>query len=182
MSRIQPNTTPDDRSQELLVGVKKMLGGTPNMFTTLAHSSSALGFAVAGFTGFSASKIKSALREQIALTVAGANGCQYCASAHTALGKMNKIGDVELASNLEAKSDDVKTQAALTFARKVVDARGHLADTDLSAIRSAGYDDSEILDIVTIVAFNTFTNYINEVAKTEIDFPVVSLQTIAKVA
>lgn len=182
MSRIQPNTTPDAKSQELLAGVKQMLGGTPNMFTTLAHSSSSLGFAVAGFTGFGASKLSAGLREQLALTVAGANACEYCASAHTALGKMNKIAEGELANNLNAKSADAKTQAALTFARKVVVARGHVADSDLQAVRAAGYSDAEILDIVTIVAFNTFTNYINSVAITEVDFPLVSLSNVAKAA
>ena len=182
MSRIQPTTTPDAKSQELLSGVKQMLGGTPNMFTTLAHSSSSLGFAVAGFTGFGASKLSAALREQLALTVAGANGCEYCAAAHTALGKMNKIAEDELANNLNAKSADAKTQAALTFARKVVVARGHVADTDLQAVRVAGYSDAEILDIVTIVAFNTFTNYINSVAKTDVDFPVVNIGGVAKAA
>jgi uncharacterized peroxidase-related enzyme len=182
MSRIQPTATPDAASQELLAGVKKMLGGTPNMFTTLAHSSSALGFAVAGFTGFSASGLSGALREQLALTVAGANGCEYCASAHTTLGKMHKIEANELAQNLNAQSGNAKTQAALTFARKVVEARGHVSDADMQAVRSAGYSDSEILDIVTIVAFNTFTNYINEVVKTEIDFPLVSLNSVAKAA
>ncbi len=182
MSRIQPNTSPDAKSQDLLSGVKKMLGSTPNMFTTLAHSSSSLGFAVAGFTGFGASGLSSGLREQLALTVAGANGCEYCASAHTMLGKMNKIAENELANNLNAKSDDAKTQAALTFARKVVDARGHVGDGDVQAVRTAGYSDSEILDIVTIVAFNTFTNYINEVVKTDIDFPLVSLKNVAKAA
>ena len=182
MSRIQPTTTPDIQSQELLAGVKQMLGGTPNMFTTLAHSSSSLGFAVAGFTGFGASKLGVALREQLALTVAGANGCEYCASAHTALGKKNKIAEGELTNNLNAKSADPKTQAALTFARKVVDARGHVADADLQAVREAGYSDGEVLDIVTIVAFNTLTNYINSVAKTDVDFPLVSLSNIAKAA
>lgn len=182
MSRIQPTTTPDAKAQELLGGVKKMLGGTPNMFTTLAHSSSALGFAVAGFTGFSASTLSGALREQLALAVAGANGCEYCASAHTALGKMNKIAEEELTNNLNAKSADTKTQAALTFASKVVTARGHVADADLQAVRSAGYSDAEILDIVAIVAFNTFTNYINNVAKPEVDFPLVSLNNVPKAA
>ncbi len=180
MSRIQPNATPDAKSQELLAGVKQMLGGTPNMFTTLAHSSSSLSFAVAGFTGFGASKLSAALREQLALTVAGANGCEYCASAHTTLGKMNKIAEGELANNLNAKSADAKTQAALTFARKVVDTRGHVTDADLQAVHAAGYGDAEILDIVTIVAFNTFTNYINSVAKTEVDFPVVHISNVAK--
>jgi uncharacterized peroxidase-related enzyme len=180
MSRIKPNSTPDPKSLDLLGGVKQMLGSTPNMFTTLAHSSTSLGFAVTGFTGFGASKLSAALREQLALTVAGANGCEYCASAHTALGKMNKIADGELANNLNAKSADAKTQAALTFARKVVVARGHVADADLLAVRAADYSDAEILDIVTIVAFNTFTNYINSVAKTDVDFPVVNLSGVAK--
>jgi uncharacterized peroxidase-related enzyme len=182
MSRIQPNATPDAKSQELLAGVQKMLGGTPNMFTTLAHSSSSLGFAVAGFTGFVASKLNGALREQLALTVAGANGCEYCASAHTALGKMNKIDAGELTNNLHAKSSDAKTQAALTFARKIVDLRGHVADADVTAVRAAGYSDADVIDIVTVVAFNTFTNYFNEVVKTKIDFPQVTLQDVAKAA
>ena len=43
MVRIQPNTNPDVKSQEILAGVKKMLGSTPNMFTTMALSSGALG-------------------------------------------------------------------------------------------------------------------------------------------
>jgi len=182
MSRIQPATTPDSKSQELLGGVQRMLGSTPNMFTTLAHSSSSLGFAVAGFTGFGASKLSAALREQLALTVAGVNNCEYCASAHTALGKMHKIEDRELANNLNAKSSDAKTQVALTFAQTVVVARGHVADADLQAVRMAGYSDAEILDIVTIVAFNTFTNYINSVSKTDVDFPLVNISNVAKAA
>ena len=181
MSRINPTTSPDTKSIELLGGVKQMLGGTPKMFTTLAHSSSALGFAVAGFTGFGASKLSAALREQIALTVAGANGCEYCASAHTALGKMNKIEEAELANNLNARSANSKTQAALTFARKVVADRGHVGDSDLFEVRDAGYSDAEILDIVTIVAFNTFTNYINSVSKTDVDFPLVNISGVARV-
>ena len=95
---------------------------------------------------------------------------------------MNKIEASELAKMVKARSGNAKTQAALTVARKVVDARGHIADADMQAVRAAGYKDSEILDIVTIVAFNTFTNYINEVVKTDIDFPLVSLNDVAKAA
>lgn len=171
MPRIHPNNIPDPKSQELLAGVKKMLGTTPNMFTTLAHSSSSLGFAVAGFTGFGDSKLSPALREQIALTVAGANGCDYCASAHTTLGKMHKVSENELFENLRAVSLDRKTQAALTFASRLVAQRGHISDTELEEVRRAGYSDGEILDLVTVTVFNIFTNYINHVAGTEIDFP-----------
>ena len=182
MTRIQPNLTPDIKSQELLSGVKKMLGGTPNLFTTLAHSSAALGVFVGALGALSSSKLSGGLREQIALTVAGVNGCDYCASAHTALGKMNKINEVELAQNLLAKSENAKTQAALVFARKIVEARGHVYDSDVQTIRDAGFSEGEIVDMVAVTCINIFTNYFNHIAGTEIDFPLVSTQDLAKAA
>jgi len=180
MPRIQTNPHPDAKSQELLAGVHKLLGGTPNMFKTLAHSSSSLGFAVAGFTGFGESKLPPSLREQIALTVAGANSCDYCASAHTTLGKMHHVSEDELSQNLRARSCDPKVHVALTFVKKLVDERGRVSDADVNAVRKAGYSEGEILDLVTVTTFNIFTNYINHVAGTEIDFPrIYTLQTAA---
>lgn len=182
MPRIQPNTNPDAKSQELLNSVKEMLGGTPNVFTTLAHSSGALGVFVGALGAMSGSKLSGALREQIALAVAGANGCDYCASAHTALGKMNNLSGEELAQNLQVKSSDSKVQEALAFAYKIVAARGHVSDADVQAVRAAGYGDSEIVDIVAVTCINIFTNYFNHVAGTVVDFPLVSTQNIAKAA
>jgi len=182
MTRINPNTSPDAKSLELLAGVKKMLGGTPNMFTTLAHSSSSLGFAVSGFSAFNESKLSASLREQIALTVAGVNSCDYCASAHTTLGKMNKISESELSQNLCALSADARTQSALTFAKTIVDSRGLVSDQDVTQIREAGFSEGEIVDIVAVVAFNIFTNYFNHVAGTSIDFPLVSTKNLAHAA
>ena len=174
MPRIQPNTNPDSQSQELLASVKKMLGSTPNIFTTMAHSSATLGFFVGALGVMGNSKLSGSLREQIAVAVAGANSCDYCASAHTALGKMNKVSEQELAANLQAKSSDAKIQAALTFARKIVALRGHVTDADVTAIRVAGFSESEVVDIVTVVGINIFTNYFNHVAGTAVDFPLVS--------
>ena len=42
----------------------------------------------------------------------------------------------------------------------------------VQAVRMAGYDDAQIVEIVQHVALNTWTNYVNSVAQTEIDFPV----------
>jgi uncharacterized peroxidase-related enzyme len=182
MPRIQPNKNPDAKSQELLAGVKNMLGGTPNIFTTMAHSPATLGVFVGALGALANSKLSGGLREQIALTVAGANGCDYCASAHTALGKMNKIEEGELKANLQTKSSDPKVQAALIFARKIVDARGRLSDADVQAVRKAGFDDSEIVDIITVTAVNIFTNYFNHIVGTEVDFPLISTANIAKAA
>ena len=49
-----------------------------------------------------------------------------------------------------------------------------LSDSDLQAVKAAGYDEAQVIVSVLHVALNTLTHYINEVAKTEIDFPVVT--------
>lgn len=182
MTRIQPNKNPDAKSKELLAGVEKLLGSTPNIFTTLAHSPAALGVFVGAIGAMANSKLPGGLREQIALTVAAANGCDYCASAHTTLGKMNKVAEGELTLALSGKSSDSKTQTALVFARKLVLERGHVTDADVDSLRRAGYSEGEIVDIVAVTGVNIFTNYFNHVAETDIDFPVVKTAGAAKAA
>ncbi len=118
--------------------------------------------------------LPAALREQIALTVAGANGCDYCASAHTAIGSKLGVDTDELADNLRGTSHDTKTQAALAFANAIVERKGWVDDDELANARDAGYTEAELLEIVATVVFNIFTNYINHAAQTEIDFPFVS--------
>jgi len=182
MSRIQPNTNPDPKSAEMLAGIKAALGSTPNIFTTLANSPAALGFYTSASAALKDSKLSPALREQVALTVAGANNCDYCASAHTTIGKMQKIDEAELARNLQGTATDAKTQAALTFARKVVDARGQVSDADVQSLRAIGYTEGDIVDLVAVICINIFTNYFNHIAATDVDFPLVSTAKIAKAA
>lgn len=181
-ARIQPNANPDAKAQQYLDGVKKTLGMVPNLYATIAQSTAALEFHMNGSQALQKSKLSGALREQIAVATAGSNGCDYCASAHTALGGMRNVSKEELAQNLSGKSADAKVQAALTFARKVVETRGHVANSDLAAARAAGYSDGEIVEIVAVVVDNIFTNYINNVAETAIDFPIVSTSNVYKAA
>jgi len=162
-------------SQPLLEAVNKQLGLVPNMFRVVGNSPAAL----EGYLGLNGAlakgKIDGKTRERIALAVAEVNGCDYCLSAHTYLGKnVAKLDDAELAANREGGSTDAKAAAAVRFATQVVRARGHISDADLAAIKGAGYDDAQVIEIVLHVALNTLTNYVNEVAKTEIDFPVVT--------
>ena len=177
MPRIQPidPAEADDKAQALLGGVHKALGMTPNLMRTLAHSSAALeaylGFGKALGTG----RLDAKLREAIALVVSGEAGCEYCASAHTALGKMLGADEAELTANLEGRSGDAKVEAALTFAHILVTKRGWADDDDLARVREAGYDEGEIIEIIATVALTTFTNYFNHVAGTEVDFPLVTV-------
>jgi uncharacterized peroxidase-related enzyme len=161
-------------SQPLLEAVQKQLGSVPNLFRVVGNSPAAL----EGYLGLNGALGKGTLeaktRERIALAVSELNGCDYCLSAHAYLGKnLAKLDDAEIAANREGGSSDHKADAALRFAIKVVASRGHVSDTDLQAVKAAGYDDAQVIEIVLHVALNTLTNYVNEVAKTEIDFPVV---------
>ena len=108
--------------------------------------------------------LPAATRERIALAVAEINGCSYCLSAHTYLGKnLAKLDDAEIAANRNGASNDPKADAAVRFAAKLVRERGHVSDDDLRAVKAAGYDDAQVIEIVQHVALNTWTNYINEV-------------------
>jgi uncharacterized peroxidase-related enzyme len=160
-------------AQPQLEAVKKQFGSVPNLFRLVANSPAAL----EGYLGMSAALSKGSLpaptRERIALAVAQINGCGYCLSAHSAMGKsLAKLSDAEISANRRGGSLDPKADAAVRFAAQVVRERGHVSDADVQAVRMAGYDDAQIVEIVQHVALNTWTNYINEVAKTEIDFPV----------
>lgn len=178
MSRIPTPATIEaapPAAQPLLEGVKKQLGVVPNMFRLVANSPAAL----ESYLDLSATLNKGSLpaptRERIALAVAEINGCDYCLSAHTYLGKhLAKLDDAEITANRDGASNDRKADAAVRFAVKVVRERGHVSEDDINAVKAAGYDDAQVIEIVLHVALNTWTNYINEVAKTDIDFPVVT--------
>jgi uncharacterized peroxidase-related enzyme len=183
MSRIRTPAAISDAptaSQPLLEAVGKQLGVVPNLFRLVSTSPAAL----QGYLGLSGALSKGALPaatgERIALAVAEINGCSYCLSAHTYLGKnLAKLDDAEITANRNGASNDPKADAAVRFAAKVARERGHVSDDDVRAVKLAGYDDAEVIEIVLHVALNTWTNYINEVAKTDIDFPVVTSRKAA---
>ena len=167
-------------SQPMLEAVKKQLGVVPNLFRLVASSPAAL----EGYLGLSGAlakgRLPAATRERIALAVAEINGCSYCLSAHSYMAKnLAKLDDAEIAANRAGSSNDPKADPAVRFAAKVANARGHVSDEDVRAVKLAGYDDAQVIEIVQHVALNTWTNYINEVAKTDIDFPVVAARASA---
>lgn len=167
------------KAQELLAAVKAKIGMTPNMMKTMAQSAAVLD----GYLSFSGALdsgvLSPRLREQIALTVGQANNCQYCLSAHSALGKMVGLKPEEIAAGRRATAADPKTAAALRFAQALVIHKGVVDDNALSAIRAAGYTDAEIVEIVAHVALNVLTNYFNHVAGTEVDFTKVDVSLAA---
>lgn len=161
-------------AQPLLEDVQKQLGSVPNLYRVVGNSPAALEGLIGLAGALARGRIDARTRTRIAIAVAELNGCDYCLSAHSYLGKnLAKLEDSELAANREGGSSDSKAAAALRFASKVVTARGHVTDLDVDAVRAAGYDDAQIVEIILHVALNTMTNYVNVIAETAIDFPVI---------
>ena len=184
MSRFTGTTlqTAAGRTKELLEGVQQKIGTVPNIFSGFAESPAVLQAYLQFSEALGTGVLSPQFREQIALTVAGVNHCDYCASAHTAVGKSLGVNGDELEKNLSANSSDRKTQAGLHFAEKIVRERGSLSDADVQDVRDAGYSDEEILEIIGNVSLNLFTNYFNHINDTEIDFPVVRTEFAAALA
>ena len=161
---------------ELFSAIKAKIGVVPNLYRVMANEPAVLAANLGLGEALGKGGFDPKTREAIALVTAGANNCDYCASAHTAISKNLKVDDAEIAARLQGQSSDPKIQAILTFAKAVVDARGFVSDADLRAAREAGLTEGEIVETLANVVANIFTNYINHVADTDIDFPVVRAQ------
>ena len=173
MERITPVNpqAAQGRAKELLDAVKAKLGIVPNMTCSMAVSPAVLD-AYLGFSGALGHGVLPArVREQLALDVGEANHCDYCVSAHSAIGKRVGLAEQEVLDSRRGASADPKTDVLLRFARTVAEKRGVVEDADIAAVRDAGFGDAEIAEVVAHVALNIFTNYFNNVAGTTIDFP-----------
>jgi uncharacterized peroxidase-related enzyme len=162
-------------SKPLLAAVQKQLGIVPNMMKLLGNSAPALEGYLSLSGALSKGALDAKLRESLALAVAEFNGCDYCLAAHTYIGKnMVKLSDDEINRARDGLAITARNAAALRFARRVTAEHGRVTDSDLSTLRSAGFDDAETIEIVLNVALNVLTNYVNNVAHTDVDFPRVS--------
>jgi uncharacterized peroxidase-related enzyme len=174
MSRISIPTLDQsaEASKPLLAAVNEQLGVVPNLMKLVGHSPAALEGYLSLNTALAKGKLTIQLRERIALTVAQYNGCDYCLSAHHYLGSnIAKISSAELQLARDGLSDDAHMQAALQFALSVAKSHGRVSDEQLTALRLAGFDEAGVIEIVANVAVNVLTNYVNNVAQTDIDFP-----------
>ncbi len=173
MARIQPVDVASVQGsvKEAFGQIDRALGRVPAMFKTLGQSRAALGAMWGFFGAMGLSRLPAKLREQIALAVGETNGCTYCVNAHAALGKHAGLTDGDVLAARHWQAGTSRDAAALTFASAVLEKKGHVSDGDVSAVKAAGFDDAEVLEIVAVVVQNVFTNWVNHVAGTVSDFP-----------
>ena len=177
MSRvsIQPQAVPA-ASQPLLDQIQQAFGATPNMFKAVSNSPAALQSMWGFFGALGKGTLGARLGEQLAVAIANANRCEYCLAAHTVLGQNAGATGADMAAAQVGRSDDPRTAAALAFGLTVVGQRAQVDDADFTNLRTAGFDDGQIVEIMAHVALNLFTNYINVALDVPVDFPRVALK------
>lgn len=169
---LNPETT-TGKSKELFNAVQNKLGFIPNLIKVFGNSPATLQSYLSLGELTASGNFSNKFREQLALAIAEENACNYCLSAHTAIGKMNGLTEGETEQNRQGLSANAKTRAGLQFAQNVTKNRGQVSTEAIQAVKEAGYNDGDILEIVLNVVANTLTNYVNHIAETEVDFPSV---------
>ena len=169
---LNPETTTGE-SKELFNAVQKKLGFIPNLIKVFGNSPATLKTYLSLGELAASGNFSNKYREQLALAIAETNACNYCLSAHTAIGKMNGLTEEQTEQSRQGLANDTKAQAGLQFAQTVTANRGQVSNDAIKAVKAAGYNDGDILEIVLNVVSNTLTNYVNHIAQTEVDFPSV---------
>ena len=175
MSRlpIQTVESATGTTKDIYAALQKGLGMVPNMAKVMANSPAVLQSWVQFNGSLGTAKLSAQIREQIALLTAESNACTYCLSAHSALGKLVGLNQAQIDGARHLESSDPRTFAALVFAQAIIDRRGGVSESDIKAVRTAGFSDAEIAEIVAAVALNFFTNFFNRAFDVDVDFPRV---------
>jgi uncharacterized peroxidase-related enzyme len=177
MSRINvidPKTATGD-ARAMLDAVQAQLGVTPNFIRVLANSPKALEGFLGLYGALGGISLDKATQERIALGTAEGNACAYCVSAHTAIGRHAGLSNEEMLLNRKGGSSDTKAAATVAFARAINDNLGEITTAEFKAARDAGLTDTEVVEVITVVALNIFTNILGKATGIDIDFPKVEL-------
>ena len=181
MSRISAvsNENANTEQRSLLEAIQSQLGMVPNFLLVFAHSPDAL----KAFLGLhhiaNHGSLDGATRERIALVLAQKNQCEYCLSAHTAIGRKAGLSGAEIEANRAGSSHDAKAAVAVKFARALAEHQGEVTNLEMQSMRDAGYSEADIVEVITHVGMNVLTNILGKSSRVEIDFPKVALKLAA---
>lgn len=176
MSRITPVSNPQGEAAAPLNAIKQKIGMVPNLYATVAHSPTVLNAYLAFSEALNQGRLSAKQRELIALAVGQANECQYCLSAHTMISRGAGLSDEQIITARQGTAENTLDNALVKLAVTLVKQRGVITDEQLSDARTHGVDEGLVFEVLAQVSANTFTNYANHVADTDIDFPKVNVQ------
>lgn len=160
-----------EKNQAIFDNLQKGLGFVPNLYAYFAKNETALADYLTLQNRKSTLRAKE--REVINLVTSQINGCRYCQSAHTVLGKMNGFTDEQVIEIRKgAASFDPKLDALAKLTASVVENRGKATEERKNAFFEAGYTEANLVDVVLVIGDKIISNYIHNLTHLEIDFPL----------
>lgn len=158
-------------NQAIFDNLEKGLGFVPNLYAYYAKNETALGDYLALQNRKSTLSAKE--REVVNLVISEYNGCHYCQSAHTQLGKMNGFSEDEI---IEIRGGTVsfneKLNALAVFTLSVASNKGNATEEAKNLFFNAGYSEANMIDVVIVIGDKVISNYIHNLTGFEIDFPL----------
>ena len=167
---IHTKETAPEASRATLEATAKKYGFLPNIYGVLAESPTA----VQAYAAINKTLEQSALtpmeQQVVTLTVSATNDCAYCMGAHSVVAQMVRMPEDMLAALREQRpSSDPKLDALRALVLSILRHRGWVPEADLAHVVAAGYTQRHVLDVLTIVALKTLSNYVNHIAHTPLD-------------
>lgn len=159
------------RTKELFDAVQQAFGVIPNTAKVMANSPAVLDSFLAFSTAMSEAQVGAKLHNQVKLNTSETNSCDYCTSILSAVAPAAGLSAADILAGRTGDSEDRRIKAALAFANDVLEHRGRVSDEQITSVKAAGFSDGEIVEIVTSVVLGCFTNFLNNVADTELDIP-----------
>ena len=181
--QIHTKETAPEASRATLEAIAKKYGFLPNLFGVLAESPTAVQAYAAINNTLEHSALSPVEQQVVTLTVSATNDCAYCMGAHSAVAQMVRMPEDVLAALREQRPlSDHKLNALRALVLSVLHHRGWVPEADLEHVVAAGYTQRHVLDVLTIVALKTLSNYVNHIAHTPLDPQFAAQEWKAQVA
>ena len=157
-------------NQEIFDNLNKALGFVPNLYAAIAYSDHGL----KRYLEFQNAKtsLSNKEKEAVNLIVSEVNGCIYCQSAHTVIGKMNGFTDAQLLDIRNGESDNLRLNALVKLAADLTENRGNASDDTIEDFFAQGYTNENLVDLILQISDKTAMNYLHNLTKVPVDFPL----------
>jgi AhpD family alkylhydroperoxidase len=160
-----------ENNKAIFDNLNKAIGMVPNLYATMAYSENALGNYVT-FQGGKTS-LRGKEKEAVNLIVSQVNGCYYCLSAHTVIGKMHGLTDEQIIEIRKGGvSFDAKLDALVKLAKNITENRGKADSALVDSFFAAGYNEGSLVDLIMLVGDKTIMNYLHNLTEVPVDFPL----------
>ncbi len=159
-----------ENNQIAFDNLQKALGFVPNLYAFIGNSKNGLERYLA--YQMAKSSLTNKEKEAVNLAVSQVNGCVYCQSAHTVLGKMNGFSDEQLLDIRRGKATDAKLNALVQLAADITKNRGKVSEANVDAFFAQGYTNENLVDLTLLISDKVAMNFLHNLIKIPVDFPL----------